>query len=171
MSNRISEILEHVIYKIIVQECTDPINDVKTDSRTVKDGNVFIALQGEKLDGHNYIDEAYRNGAKYIIILHDMIQSISDRNYKGITIISVDDTRLCLPFIIDNLYSNPTQNFKLIGVTGTNGKTSVTTITKHVLMQMHYRVGLIGTINNYINNEILDIRQPLLLPLIVLSLV
>lgn len=67
-------------------------------------------------------------------------------------------TRISLPYIIDNLYSHPSQNFKLIGVTGTNGKTSVTTITKYVLMNMHFKVGLIGTINNYIDNEILDIK-------------
>jgi UDP-N-acetylmuramoyl-L-alanyl-D-glutamate--2,6-diaminopimelate ligase len=158
ISKKLNEILDNISFHLVFQECTDNINDVKTDSRTVTNGNMFIAIKGEKFDGHKFISEAIQNGAKYIVLNEDMVNDICATTYTGITIICVEDTRISLPYIIDNLYSHPTRNFKLIGVTGTNGKTSVTTITKYVLMNMNYKVGLVGTINNYIDNEILDIK-------------
>lgn len=158
MNKNLSDVLENISYYIVFQECTDDINDIIIDSRTFSNGNMFIAIKGEKYDGHNFISDAIQNGAKYILINIDMRNDICSMNYAGVTIICVEDTRIALPYIIDNLYSHPSNNFKLIGVTGTNGKTSVTTIVKHVLLNMHYKVGLIGTINNYIDNEILDIE-------------
>lgn len=82
---------------------------------------MFIAIKGEKYDGHSFIGESIQNGAKYIIINNEMKNDIDSMNYTGITIICVEDTRRSLPYIIDNLFSHPSHNFKLIGVTGTNG--------------------------------------------------
>lgn len=158
ISKTLNEILECINFHILVKGCTDNICDVKTDSRVITTGDMYIAIKGQKYDGHDFIEEAYNNGASYIVINKDMEDTIEYSNYSGITLISVDDTRVCLPYIINNLYSHPSKNFTLIGVTGTNGKTSVITLAKHVLTKLSYKTGLIGTINNYINDEILTIE-------------
>lgn len=155
----LKEILEGIDFNILTEECKENIHNIKTDSRTIAKSDMFIALKGQKYDGHTFMNEAYKNGAAYIVINKEMESFICPTDYKGATIISVLNTRVCLPHIINNFYSHPSRHFTLIGVTGTNGKTSVITTAKHVLRNLHNKVGLIGTINNYIDDEILTIEK------------
>lgn len=159
ISKTLEEILEGIDFNILTEECKEKIHDIKTDSRIITKSDMFVALKGQKYDGHTFINEAYKNGATYIVINQEMESTICPTDYKGATIISILNTRVCLPHIINNFYSHPSRHFTLIGVTGTNGKTSVITTAKHVLRKLHNKVGLIGTINNYIDDEILTIEK------------
>lgn len=155
----LSQILDGVDYEIIFQEYTKNVNKVNVNSKSIQEGNMFIAIDGEKIDGHSFILEAFYKGAKYFVLNSEKILGIDFRYLSDVTVIKVADTRACLSQIINNFYSSPSKNFKLIGVTGTNGKTSITTIANYVFMKLNYKTGLIGTIDNYINNTILNVEK------------
>lgn len=116
------------------------IKDIVYDSRKVSPGCVFICVTGFKQDGHKYIDDAIKKGAVAAIIERDV-------EVKGITLIKVADTRKSMPMIGSNFYNNPTETLKLIGVTGTNGKTTTTYLIKSILDQAHKETSTIGTIS------------------------
>jgi len=123
------------------------INGISYDSRKVQPGDVFVAIKGFKADGHDYILQAIANGAVAIVAERDI--TISDE----ILFIKVSDTRLALALMSRAFYGYPDEKLRLIGVTGTNGKTSVTYMVKSVLEYAGRRVGLIGTIQNMIGDR------------------
>jgi len=116
------------------------IKDIVYDSRKVSPGCVFICVTGFKLDGHKYIEDAIRKGAVAAIIEKDV-------DVKGITLIKVEDTRKSMSIIGSNFYKNPTESLKLIGITGTNGKTTTTYLIKSILDQAQKETSTIGTIS------------------------
>ncbi|WP_129596445.1 UDP-N-acetylmuramoyl-L-alanyl-D-glutamate--2,6-diaminopimelate ligase [Anaerophilus nitritogenes] len=116
------------------------------DSRKVKEGYAFVAIAGFKTDGHEYIDQAVKNGAK-VVIVQKHIDFI-----EGVTIIQVENSRKVLAYISSHFYYDPIKTMNLIGVTGTNGKTTITHLIKSILQKNHVATGLIGTIAH----EILD---------------
>lgn len=149
------------LYKLIknmeVLELKGNVNiDIKNiyyDSRKVTEDSLFICIKGFDNDGHKYIDKAIANGAKAFLIQDDV--NIESDNY---TFIKVKDSRKSMAKLASNFYNNPTDKIDVIGVTGTNGKTSITTILKQIL-EYNSKVGLIGTIkiedgkNNIISNN------------------
>ncbi len=125
------------------------ITGVHYNSATVKDGGLFVAIEGFKTDGHKYIDDALKRGAAAVICSHyaedaDVIQ------------LKVADSRKAEAIVSAQFFGNPSRKFKLIGVTGTNGKTTVTHLVKHILDYCGYTTGLIGTNYNMIGDKILD---------------
>ena len=122
------------------------INTVAYDSRKVSPGCLFICITGFKSDGHQYIAEAIKKGASAAIIEKDV-------EVEGITVIKVMDTRKAMPIIGSNFYQHPTDTLKLIGITGTNGKTTTTYLIKSILEQAHKKASMIGTISIKIGNE------------------
>ncbi|OGO79009.1 MAG: UDP-N-acetylmuramoyl-L-alanyl-D-glutamate--2,6-diaminopimelate ligase [Clostridiales bacterium GWB2_37_7] len=122
------------------------IQDVVYDSRKVTPGCVFICITGFKVDGHEYIKAAISRGAVAAIIEKDV-------EAEGITIIKVSNTRKVMPLIGSNFYQHPTNRLKLIGITGTNGKTTTTYLIKSILEQAHKKTSIIGTISIKIGNE------------------
>ncbi len=131
---------------------------VESDSRNVENGTLFIAIRGFETDGHNYIQSAIENGASAIMVQQDFdIKSI--KFPSSLTIIVAPDTRYALAICACNFYENPSKKFKLIGVTGTKGKTTTTFMIKQVLEKQGYKVGLIGTIANYIGEKCLGESQ------------
>lgn len=122
------------------------ITGVTCDSRAVKSGFAFVCISGSKSDGHNYAKSALEKGAAVIIAERDL--EIENQ-------IIVEDTHAAYSTICANWFGNPAKDLKLIGVTGTNGKTSVTYMLKKILEGQGYKVGLIGTIQNMIGDEIL----------------
>ena len=121
------------------------ITGITCDSRAVKEGYVFVCIKGTQSDGHNYVDSALINGAAVIVAEHDT-------GAKNQLIVS--DTHAAYAEICANWFGNPAESLKLIGVTGTNGKTSVTYMLKKILEDFGFKVGLIGTIQNMIGDEI-----------------
>jgi UDP-N-acetylmuramoyl-L-alanyl-D-glutamate--2,6-diaminopimelate ligase len=154
----ITKLLQGIEHQILFYGADEYINDVKINSKLIEPNDMYIALNGRKVNGHDFIDEACKKGARAFVINVDKANEIKLPKYMDCTIITVANTRESLPYLIRNLYHNPTEKFDLIGVTGTNGKTSVTTIAKHVFTRMNYNTGLIGTIDNYINNQRIDMK-------------
>ena len=128
------------------------INGIESNSKKVKDGFLFIAIKGFSTDGHEYIQDAIENGARAIII-EEGYDVKKLKNYEDITIIMTQNTREALAVATSNFYGNPTKKLKLIGVTGTKGKTTTTYMIKEILEKAGKKVGLIGTIAVYINGK------------------
>ena len=122
------------------------IKDIVYDSRKVSPGSVFICITGFKADGHKYIEDAVKMGAAAVIIEKDI-------EVEGITVIKVKDTRKSMSIIGSNFYQHPTNTLKLIGITGTNGKTTTTYLIKSILEQAHKKASTIGTISIKIGDE------------------
>lgn len=133
------------------------IPKIENVSSKVQQGDMFIAIDGFAKDGHRYIKEAVQNGAKVIMAQEDKItKEIVKDIPQEVTIILTPDTRHSLAICACNYYGNPSQKFKLIGVTGTKGKTTTTFMIKSLLEKQGFKVGMIGTICTYIGNEKLE---------------
>ena len=128
------------------------ITGIESNSRNIKKGFLFVAIKGFTVDGHDYIDEAIEKGAIAVVV--DKTCNLKELNIpKEVTLIVSEDTREFLALSSCNFYSNPSAKFKLIGVTGTKGKTTTTFMIKEILEKAGKKVGLIGTIATYINGE------------------
>uniref|UniRef100_UPI0005A75F8C Mur ligase family protein n=1 Tax=Faecalimicrobium dakarense TaxID=1301100 RepID=UPI0005A75F8C len=117
------------------------IKNIYYDSRKVTENSLFVCIKGFDNDGHKYINKAIENGAKAFLIQDDV--NVEKNNNH--TFIKVKDTRKSMAKIAANFYNNPTQKIEIIGVTGTNGKTSITTVLQQIL-NYKSKAGLIGTI-------------------------
>ena len=116
------------------------ISDIQYDSRKVTDGTLFICIKGFVSDGHKYIDSAMEKGARAFLIQDDVEEK------EGCTYIKVADTRRTMATVAANFCEHPSEKFEVVGVTGTNGKTSITTFLNEILRNYDKKVGLIGTI-------------------------
>lgn len=123
------------------------ITGIAYDSRAVMSGNAFVCIKGFETDGHKYVDNAVKNGAA-LIVAQDEID-------VPIPVLYVEDTRKTLADISCTYYGNPSKNFKLVGITGTNGKTSITYLLKSILEEYGMCVGVIGTNQNIIGDKVL----------------
>ena len=115
------------------------IEDISYDSRTIKDKSMFICIRGYNVDGHDYIDEAIKKGATAILIDKKV------RYEKNVTYIKVKDTKEAMSIVAKNFFKNPCDKINLIGITGTNGKTSTVSFIKQIL-SYDCKVGYMGTI-------------------------
>lgn len=126
------------------------ITGVAYDSRRVKKGNLFVCITGFKTDGHRYIEGAIENGASSIIIEKE-INNIADIVEKhNISAIRVTDTRDALSKLSSNFYNNPSEEINVVGITGTNGKTSITYLITSILETINKKTSIIGTMKNRI---------------------
>ena len=128
------------------------ISSIECDYRTVKQGSLFVAIKGYETDGHTFVNKAIENGAKAIIFEEgsDYKEFI---NNKSITFIMAPNTRLALSLCSCNFYDNPSKKMKVIGITGTKGKTTTSFMIKNILEKQGKKVGLIGTIAIYIGDN------------------
>ena len=124
---------------------------IESNSKDVKQGYIFVAIKGFSFDGHQYIEEAVKNGATAVVV--EEISKELINKLSNITVIVAKDTREFLALASSNFYGNPSRKFKLIGVTGTKGKTTTTYMIKEILEKAGKKVGLIGTVAIYINGE------------------
>lgn len=124
------------------------INGVNIDSRQVKDGNMFIAVKGTAADGHAYIGKAIELGAK-AVVCEDMPQELAE----GVAYVRLANTEQNVGQIATNFYGDPTSKLKLVGVTGTNGKTTIATVLYNMFRAMGHKCGLLSTVCNYIDGE------------------
>ena len=128
------------------------ITGIESNSKNIQEGNVFIAIKGFEVDGHKYIEKAIENGA-IAIVVDTNCDFKSIKIPKQITVVIVEDTRIATGIIASNYYENPTKSMKLIGITGTKGKTTTTFMVKEILEKAGKKVGLIGTVAIYINGK------------------
>lgn len=131
------------------------IKSIENNSKDVKPGSLFVAIKGFDFDGHQFVEEAIANGA--VAVMLDISADLkSIKLPKELTVILSDDTRAAVAKLACNFYGNPSRNFKLIGITGTKGKTTTTYMIKSILEKAGYKVGLIGTIANYIGEDMIS---------------
>lgn len=138
-------ILKDILYNVAlqsVQGTTDVrINSIQYDSRKVDKNDVFIAIKGMHSDGHLFIEKAIENGASVIVA-----EFLPENKIKNITYVEVESSSLALAFMAANFYQHPSENLKLIGITGTNGKTTVASLLYNLFKAAGYKVGLISTV-------------------------
>ena len=130
------------------------ISSIHSDSREVKKNSLFVAIRGEKLDGNNYIKQAINLRAKVIIF-----EGTCDTNQVGIVFIKVKDTRQAVALVARNFYKNPSSKIKLIGITGTNGKTTIATSLFSITKALGYHSALISTIENKIDSKTFEAKN------------
>jgi len=148
--------LKHLLTGLQVLEAqgsTDiEIGQIRFDSRAVQPGDVFVAVRGVAVDGHKFIDKAIENGAAAIV--HTEAVTSSHR-LSTLTTIRVADSAETLGQMASNYYGNPSAEIALIGVTGTNGKTTTVTLLWQLCSALGYKCGLIGTVENRVGEEII----------------
>ena len=132
------------------------ITGLESNSKNIKEGYMFIAIKGYSVDGHDYINNAIEAGAKVVMVQEGCDLKKIKLPPADVTIIMAKDTREALAICSCNFYGNPSRKFKLIGVTGTKGKTTTTYMIKEILEKAGHKVGLIGTIATYINGKMIS---------------
>lgn len=127
-----------------------PVSSITFDSRQVSAGSLFVAVKGSKNDGHDYISSAVSSGASAIIC-----ETLPDKTDSRISWILTDDSAKALGIVASNYYKNPSSSLKLVGVTGTNGKTTIATLLYKTFSGLGYKCGLFSTVCNFvIDNEL-----------------
>lgn len=148
------KLLSEILYKARIEEVIGSthmaISSVTFDSRKVKKDTLFVATRGTATDGHNYIETAIQAGAVAIVC-----EDLPENKKENVTYVKVTDSTHALGYIACNYYDNPSQKLKLIGVTGTNGKTTTVTLLFNLFRTLGYNVGLLSTVQNKINNNII----------------
>lgn len=130
------------------------IPNISNNSKKVQKGDMFVAIKGFDFDGHEHIEEAIDNGARVIMAQEGEIdKNFLKTNLDNVTLILTNDTRYALAIAACNFYKNPSKKVKLIGVTGTKGKTTTTYMIKDILEKQGIRVGLIGTVASYVGGK------------------
>lgn len=123
------------------------IENIVFDSRKVSSNDVFVAIVGQVSDGHDYISKAISSGAKAIIC-----QNLPDELIDNVTYVEVENSNQALAFMAANYYDNPSENLKLVGTTGTNGKTTVSSLLYQLFKKAGYKVGLLSTVKIMVDN-------------------
>jgi UDP-N-acetylmuramoyl-L-alanyl-D-glutamate--2,6-diaminopimelate ligase len=126
------------------------ISDITYDSREVKAGSMFFAVKGTRVDGHSFIEQVIERGAIAIIC-----ETLPENIQKSITYIQVKDSSFASAVIAANWYNNPSSKLRLVGITGTNGKTTTVTLLFNIFRKLGFHVGLLSTIQNRIDEEII----------------
>ncbi|NCP20995.1 MAG: UDP-N-acetylmuramoyl-L-alanyl-D-glutamate--2,6-diaminopimelate ligase [Flavobacteriales bacterium CG_4_9_14_0_2_um_filter_35_242] len=144
--------LKDILYGVSVNELYGSadvlINNLQINSQLVKPNAIFIAIKGQTVDGHQYIDAAIKKGAKVIIC-----QDLPAQRVENVTYIVVEDTKSALADMASNFYDNPSKKLKLVGITGTNGKTTVATLLYDLFSKLGYKVGLLSTVKILVNQQ------------------
>ncbi|KUO73574.1 MAG: hypothetical protein APF77_02765 [Clostridia bacterium BRH_c25] len=123
------------------------INGIVYDSRKIKKGNLFICVSGYTKDGHSYISDALQRGAAAFLVEKDV-------DVEGAAVVKVNSSRSAMPLLANNFYGNPTQKLRLIGITGTSGKTTTTYLVKSIFEAAQKKTGLLGSISTQIGDKI-----------------
>lgn len=124
------------------------VKGISFDSRNVEKGFLFIAIKGTNVDGHEYINAALEKGAESILC-----EKIPDKISDNVTYITTQNSSKALGIVASNFYGNPSGKLKLVGITGTNGKTTTVTLLYRLFRQLGYKAGLLSTVRNYVDDE------------------
>ena len=144
----LKDILYGVSLSAVSGDTNVMVNDVHFDSRKVEMDDVFVAIRGTVADGHDFIQKSVDAGARAIVC-----EELPELMVNGVTYLQVDNCNSALAVIASNFYGNPSKNLKLVGVTGTNGKTTVTTLLYNLFKKAGFKVGLISTIKVLVDDK------------------
>ncbi|MEP3388557.1 MAG: UDP-N-acetylmuramoyl-L-alanyl-D-glutamate--2,6-diaminopimelate ligase [Reichenbachiella sp.] len=147
-------LLKDILYKVnltsVAGDMGLEVTGVQFDSRKVKKGNLFVAVKGTQVDGHEYIDQAIKSGAIAVVC-----EEMPFETSKEVTFVATKNSSHALGIIASNYHGNPSDKLKLVGVTGTNGKTTTVTLLYKLFRSLGYHVGMLSTVENVINDNII----------------
>ena len=144
---KLTSLLERLEYEVQQGNADLRVTELSNDSRRVAEGSVFVCISGAVSDGHDYIEEVWEKGAAAVVVERPVEAP------EGLTVIHVDDTRYALALMSAAYFGYPAEKLKVIGITGTKGKTTTTYMVKSILEGVGHKVGLIGTIETLIGEE------------------
>ncbi len=146
---KLKDILTNCNLLEIIGEKDVDVADISFDSRKVGQGTLFFAVKGTQVDGHEYIGNAIGKGASVIVC-----EKLPSKKAAGITYVKVDNSAYVLGVSASNFFGNPSEKLKLVGVTGTNGKTTIATLLYRLFTEAGYNCGLLSTIENIVNRDV-----------------
>lgn len=144
---KLTKLLERLEYKVVRGSDQIEVTELINDSRKVSEGSVFVCISGAVSDGHSYMAEVAEKGAAAVVVEKDVEAP------EGLTVIRVEDTRYALALMSASYFDYPAEKLKVIGITGTKGKTTTTYMVKSILEEVGHKVGLIGTIEALIGDR------------------
>ena len=145
---KLNEMLRNITPLQVIGDAEMEIKGVNIDSRKIQHGHLFVAVKGTQVDGHQYIDKAIEQGATAVLC-----ETLPQTLAKGVTFVQVTDTEDAVGKVATLYYGDPSKHLKLVGVTGTNGKTTIATLLYNMFRKFGYKVGLLSTVCNYIEDE------------------
>ena len=145
---KLSDLLKNIVTISITGDAECDIKGINIDSRKVANGHLFIAMRGTQVDGHKFIPKAEEQGATAILC-----EQLPEEKKEGVTYVQVADTEDVVGQVATTFYGNPTSKLKLVGVTGTNGKTTIATLLYNMFRKMGHKCGLLSTVCNYVEGE------------------
>ena len=147
----LKDILYGVSLKQVIGSTETEITNICFDSRLAEKGSAFVAVKGTQTDGHQYIRKAVELGASAVIC-----EELPEALIEGVCYVQTDNSAKALGIIASNFYDNPSSQLKLVGITGTNGKTTVATLLFKLFRDLGYKVGLLSTVQNHINDRVIS---------------
>jgi len=144
----LNELLKKIETTNVVGDTGVEIAEVNIDSRAIAAGHMFIALKGTVTDGHQYIDKAVAQGAAAVVC-----EDMPEHQAEGVAYVQVASTTDVVGVLATTFYGNPSEHLKLVGVTGTNGKTTIATLLYNMFRKLGHKCGLLSTVCNYIEDE------------------
>lgn len=139
--NSLKDILYKVSINAVVGSTNVHVNAIQFNSRAIEKNDVFVAIKGSTTDGHQYIEKAITQGAAVVVC-----EELPETKEQGVTYLEVENSSVALAVMASNYYGNPSENLKLVGVTGTNGKTTIATLLYQLFKSAGYKVGLLSTV-------------------------
>lgn len=147
---KLNELLKKIKPLAIIGDEEVDITGVDIDSRKVRQGHLFVAMKGTQVDGHRFIPKAIELGAAAVLC-----EDVPEECVNGVTYVQVSSTEDAAGKVATLFHGDPSRQLQLVGVTGTNGKTTIATLLYNMFRQMGHRCGLISTVNNYIEGEVI----------------
>lgn len=148
---KLSDLLYKVSIEKLIGNVGSSIKNISFDSRKIESGYIFFAIKGYDLDGHKYIPKAITQGAT-VVVCEELPEELSDY----VTYVQVKNSSIALGIVASNFYDNPSEKLTLAGITGTNGKTTTTTLLYNLFTQLGFRCALLSTIENRISDKVLN---------------
>lgn len=148
---KLSDLLYKVSIEKLIGNVGSSIKNISFDSRKIESGYIFFAIKGYDLDGHKYIPQAITQGAS-VVVCEELPEELSDY----VTYVQVKNSSIALGIVASNFYDNPSEKLTLAGITGTNGKTTTTTLLYNLFTQLGFHCALLSTIENRISDKVLN---------------
>ena len=148
-------LLSDILYKVNIRSVAGStgveVNDIQIDSRKIKPGGLFVAIKGAAADGHKFIEKAIENGATVIVYEDSGLRTHDSR----LTYVQAENSAAAAAYMANNFFGRPSEKVKLVGVTGTNGKTTIATLLYKLFTRLGYQCGLISTVENQIAGKVM----------------